>query len=228
MSSGQLLLPFEAIPQPANSDVKARIAVGTIPNPEYGWLRRFDATSDFAITESVIGRNVVKNLFGRVHKPNYTRMDSFRQYTNERSFAKQNSQMNTSATMKKTPAQLIADALDSAMETAFNGKRMSQAELSRQSGVPQPTISRTLSGESIPELKTLAPLIHVLGKGNVGLAPSIQSLLPKPEAGELTDDETDLVAAYRLLDVGQKQKTLHFVASHVQSSQGRHLHVVGW
>ena len=101
MSSGQLLLPFEAIPQPANSYVKARIAVGTIPNPEYGWLRRFDATSDFAITESVIGRNVVKNLFSRVHKPNYTRMDSFRQYTNERSFAKQNSQMNTSATMSQ-------------------------------------------------------------------------------------------------------------------------------
>lgn len=83
--------------------------------------------------------------------------------------------------MKKTPAQLIADALDAAMKTANNGKPMTQASLSRLSGVPQPTISRTLSGKSIPEIQTLAPLVSVLGVGNVDLASSIEALLPAME-----------------------------------------------
>lgn len=110
------------------------------------------------------------------------------QYTNGSLFAEINPQMNTGPTMTKTPAQLIADALDAAMQTANNGKRMSQAMLSRMSGVPQPTISRTLSGKSIPEIATLAPLISVLGRNNVALASSIDALLPQQE--NLTPNKT--------------------------------------
>lgn len=57
----------------------------------------------------------------------------------------------------------IADELDSAMK-AFNGhKGISQAELAKKSGVPQPTISRTLKGVSQPETATLRKLAKFLG-----------------------------------------------------------------
>jgi len=102
------------------------------------------------------------------------------QCVNERLFVDFYARTNTGAAMKN-PAKLIADAIDAAMQTADNGKPMTQAELSRRSKVPQPTISRTLSGKSIPEIATLAPLIDVLGKHNVDLARSIEALLPKED-----------------------------------------------
>lgn len=112
-------------------------------------------------------------------------MDSRVQCTNARLFADCDARINTEW-MTKTAAQLIGDALDSAMQTADNGKPMSQAELSRRSGVPQPTISRTLSGKTIPETQTLAALIDVLGTGNVNLAASIEALLPTPKESNQT------------------------------------------
>ncbi len=79
-------------------------------------------------------------------------------------------------------AQAIASALDEAMRTFYKGKRISrisQADLSRRSGVPQPTISRTLQGKSIPETETISRLVSVLGTGNVKIGEVIASLLPK-------------------------------------------------
>lgn len=55
----------------------------------------------------------------------------------------------------------LADELDKAM-AAYRPGGISQAELARISGVPQPTISRTLKGTSIPETKTLLKLAQAL------------------------------------------------------------------
>lgn len=55
----------------------------------------------------------------------------------------------------------IADELDNAM-AAFRPGGISQAELSKLSGVPQPTISRTLRAGSTPETKTLIKLAAAL------------------------------------------------------------------
>lgn len=78
-------------------------------------------------------------------------------------------------------AKKIGDALDSAMRAYAGGKGITQSQLSRISGVPQGTISRTLSGKSIPETKTLAKLASALGSETFSKA--LASVLPnKPEA----------------------------------------------
>jgi transcriptional regulator with XRE-family HTH domain len=83
----------------------------------------------------------------------------------------------------KNPAKEIADALNAAMLSYYgNGKPLIGAELSRLSGVPQPTISRTLQGKSIPETATLSKLVAILGVKNVSLHAAIDALLPKQEA----------------------------------------------
>lgn len=56
----------------------------------------------------------------------------------------------------------IADELDKAMRDFRNGKGITQPELTALSGVPQPTISRTLKGKSTPETKTLIKLAAAL------------------------------------------------------------------
>lgn len=59
----------------------------------------------------------------------------------------------------------IADQLDRAMRAYIHPdgrKGISQPELSHASGVPQPTISRTLKGKSTPETKTLIKLAGAL------------------------------------------------------------------
>jgi transcriptional regulator with XRE-family HTH domain len=84
----------------------------------------------------------------------------------------------------KNPAKEIADALNAAMLSYYGEGRkpLSGAELSRLSNVPQPTISRTLQGKSIPETTTLSKLVAVLGAKNVALHDAINALLPKQEA----------------------------------------------
>jgi transcriptional regulator with XRE-family HTH domain len=98
----------------------------------------------------------------------------------------------------KTPAQLIADALDDAMRSFNGGKGIKQAELSRRSGVPQPTISRTLSGKSIPETTTISRLVDVLGASNIDLAKSIQALIPKQEQQDTVSNEILLSPVFPL------------------------------
>lgn len=76
--------------------------------------------------------------------------------------------MNTSA--MNTEAKQIGDALDSAMKEYDSGRGIGQSDLCRLSGVPQPTISRTLKGKSIPETSTLTKLVAVLGTDKLGKA----------------------------------------------------------
>ena len=111
MSGGQLLLPLEAVSQPANSDVQPGGTLSTVPDSGDRRLRCFkrvglNSTRHFCIAQAVVRRNFIKDLFGRVHKPNNTRMNSFRQCANGRLFDKLNSRLNTEGRMKKTPAQL--------------------------------------------------------------------------------------------------------------------------
>jgi transcriptional regulator with XRE-family HTH domain len=61
----------------------------------------------------------------------------------------------------RTLQTTIASQLDALMTRP--GKRLSQAELSRQSGVPQPTISRILKGDGGMQLETLWALAQTLG-----------------------------------------------------------------
>lgn len=89
--------------------------------------------------------------------------------------------MNT-VTPMRNPAQEIAAAIDSAMKSFMvDGKPITQAELSRRSGVPQATISRTLSGKTIPEMKTLSSLISVLGENNVAIPKEVMVLVPSSQ-----------------------------------------------
>lgn len=60
----------------------------------------------------------------------------------------------------------IGDEIDKAMR--LRGVR-SQGELSRISGVPQPTINRTLKGLTVPEFGTLKKLADALGLDPVAL-----------------------------------------------------------
>lgn len=76
----------------------------------------------------------------------------------------------------------IAMQIDQAMRD-WKPKRLSQAELSRISGVPQPTISRTLKGESIPETETLLKISRALKItiDNINFKPHPQYLLKSDE-----------------------------------------------
>ena len=76
----------------------------------------------------------------------------------------------------------IAMQIDQAMRD-WKPKRLSQAELSRISGVPQPTISRTLKGESIPETETLLKISRALKItiNNINFKPQPQYLLKSDE-----------------------------------------------
>lgn len=78
-------------------------------------------------------------------------------------------------------AKRIADELDAAMRAyvAEDGSRgITQRRLSHLSGVPQPTISRTLSAQSIPETDTLTKLSRALRAkiGGYDAAPDVTVL----------------------------------------------------
>lgn len=130
------------------------------------------------------------------------------QYVNGRKLDTGSGQMNTVVTMRN-PAQEIAAALDAAMQTMIvGGKPISQSELSRRSGVPQATISRTLSGKSIPEVETLSPLIAVLGEENVHIPKEVMMLVPHKPLSE--QDRTD---AFLLHKIGAMEALLHILVS---------------
>ena len=80
----------------------------------------------------------------------------------------------------KSPAQEIASAIDEAMSAYDSGRGISQSELSRRSGVPQATISRTLKGKTIPEVHTLSKLIDALGSNNVKIPKPVMALVAQP------------------------------------------------
>jgi transcriptional regulator with XRE-family HTH domain len=79
----------------------------------------------------------------------------------------------------------IASQLHALMNRS--GKRLSQAELSRQSGVPQPTISRILKGDGGMQLETLWVLARTLG---VTLNDLVYSGNPGPAAQPGTSRES--------------------------------------
>jgi transcriptional regulator with XRE-family HTH domain len=73
----------------------------------------------------------------------------------------------------------IASVIDQAMRE----KRMTQKVLSKRSGVPQATISRTLGGKSVPETSTLVKLFGALGL-STSLIDDMQPAAQANTAGE--------------------------------------------
>lgn len=86
----------------------------------------------------------------------------------------------------------LAQQIDQAMKE-WKPKKLSQAELARLSGVPQPTISRTLKGESIPETETLLKISRVLKIAFKGLDFDVEP------HHFMQKDEDRLIQDYRLL-----------------------------
>lgn len=80
------------------------------------------------------------------------------QYTNGTLFANDYSRLYS-------PRMNLAKRLDEAMKVAhdYGPNGISQSELSRKSGVPQATISRTLKGATSPETDTIRRLAAALG-----------------------------------------------------------------
>lgn len=91
-----------------------------------------------------------------------------------------------------SPVMDLAKQIDQAMRD-WKPKRLSQAELARLSGVPQPTISRTLKGDSIPETETLLRISKVLKINFTGL--DFKNTRPQITK----NDEEKLISDYRQL-----------------------------
>lgn len=131
--------------------------------------------------------------------------ESFVQYSNGTRLVKRYPCVNSYA--MNTPAQRIAAGLDEAIRSFNGGRGISQAELSRRSGVPQPTISRTLSARSIPESNTLMKIISVVGR-NPTLDGALKLLLPPVtaslnavEAGDATSSRAEIKDASAIPDL---------------------------
>lgn len=105
-----------------------------------------------------------------------------------------------------TDAKQIGDAIDAAMQAFDGGRGIKQAALSRMSGVPQPTISRTLKGKSIPETETLSKLVAVLGGEKLGK--TIQAILGS-EAKRVQPTIEPLTIAMFALHCGACGKVSH-------------------
>lgn len=113
--------------------------------------------------------------------------------------------MDTRQTMK-SPAQEIAAALDVAMQSFDSGRGITQSELSRRSGVPQATISRTLKGKTIPEVDTLSRLITVLGPDRVAIPGGVMALIPPQPMTE--QDRFDAYILHRVAAIEAVLRTL--------------------
>jgi len=96
----------------------------------------------------------------------------------------------------------IANQLDQAMRSYDNNKGISQAALAALSKVPQPTISRTLKGNSIPETKTLIKLARALNCTLGGYSGTEQMPAATEREAHYSfptqDDESKILRAFRL------------------------------
>lgn len=99
----------------------------------------------------------------------------------------------------------LSDRLDQAMTRG--GKRMSQSELARRSGVSQPSINRILKNNtSAPDLQTLQKLSAVLGVDLEWLANDVDEAPNSPNRGQntlLSDEANRLIECVKRLDKGE-------------------------
>lgn len=109
----------------------------------------------------------------------------------------------------------IANQLDKAMR-AYRPNGITQAELSALSGVPQPTISRTLSGDSTPETKTILKLARALNISPLSLESAYETATAidfsaaqiEPSYLIIPPDEQLLLENYRRLTKDQRHELL--------------------
>ena len=90
---------------------------------------------------------------------------------------------------------------DAIIET-IAARRMSQAELSRRSGVSKSSLSRYLSGDDIPASK--------LGAIAVALDVTVDELMGIRRAPALAQSESELIALYRSMDPHGQEQLLVF------------------
>ena len=83
---------------------------------------------------------------------------------------------------------------------AMNEAKVSQAELSRRSGVSKSSLSRYLGGDDIPasKLKAIADALHM----------TVDELFGINQEPSLSPDEHELVSLWRRMDQNQRQRIL--------------------
>lgn len=83
---------------------------------------------------------------------------------------------------------------------AINEAKVSQAELSRRSGVSKSSLSRYLGGDDIPasKLKAIADALHM----------TVDELFGINQEPSLSSDEHELVTLWRRMDQNQRQRIL--------------------
>lgn len=83
---------------------------------------------------------------------------------------------------------------------AMNEAKVSQAELSRRSGVSKSSLSRYLGGDDIPasKLKAIADALHM----------TVDELFGINQEPSLSSDEHELVSLWRRMDQNQRQRIL--------------------
>jgi transcriptional regulator with XRE-family HTH domain len=140
------------------------------------------------------------------------------QYTNGMLFDSAYSRMYS-------PGMTIASRLDEAMREAheYGPRGISQSALNRKSGVPQATISRTLKGQTDPEIDTIRRLAAALDVTfewlNEGIPPkrrggtSAPSLAHNPPAAPDQDQATidegiELLKAYRMATKKEREQIM--------------------
>lgn len=100
-------------------------------------------------------------------------------------------------------------AIKENLRKAMDAKRVSEYKLAQVTGVPQPTIHRILTGESVdPKTRTVRPLARYFG-----LTPDELRAAPKgkemneetPTLSALSQDAIDLLQAWERLPVDRRQ-----------------------
>ena len=83
---------------------------------------------------------------------------------------------------------------------AMNEAKVSQAELSRRSGVSKSSLSRYLGGDDIPasKLKAIADAMHM----------TVDELFGINQEPSLSPDEHELISLWRRMDQNQRQRIL--------------------
>ena len=94
------------------------------------------------------------------------------------------------------------EKIQDAIIRAMDERRLSQAELSRRSGVSKSSLSRYLGGDDMPASK--------LGAIARALNMSVDELLGVSHTQKFPNDETELIGLFRSMDAHGKEQLMVF------------------
>lgn len=113
-----------------------------------------------------------------------------------------------------TPAYSYSMGIKENLKTLMDARRVSQYELARQTGVPQPTIQRILSGESKdPKTATVDKLARFLGVDTPELRGTSKKDWKEATGrfSALSEEAIDLLAAWERLPPERRQAYRDFI-----------------